>query len=313
LKSYVRIIALVILAAVTAVGLQQFFASDWKSVLDYWQLKLAVLPIVLALACTDVALEAIGWMWVYERLGVRAMDARGVQSYLAGRAGLPLPAQLGRLIRPDAMTRLGRGSMVTCAKAEAVAFILDCTSVVALLVGLGTYMFYPLGAVPATAATLIVIVFLGDRLACFAAGTSVEIPRTFWWNWRTFAIILIEMAGWAAHGLALFVLIRDISAAAGVVEAMFYAPACAVLGVGTGLPGGVGATESLLGVSLHILEIPTAHLALTIAAFRVLTFWIWIPVGWLGLVAVQRNVEREPAQDAVDSPVEEDAGFLPST
>ena len=52
------------------------------------------------------------------------------------RAGLLLPAQLGRLIRPDAMLRMKRGGLRHCLKAEAVSFVLDTTSVFSLLAAL---------------------------------------------------------------------------------------------------------------------------------------------------------------------------------
>jgi uncharacterized membrane protein YbhN (UPF0104 family) len=65
-----------------------------------------------------------------------------------------------------------------------------------------------------------------------------------------------------------------------------------VLGVSTGLPGGIGATEGIIGTALSLRNVPMEHLAIAIAAFRLITFWMWIPIGWLALAIVNRRTSR---------------------
>lgn len=281
--------ALVLLAGVTIYGVYQFITGDWEAAAGFWRDKLVVIPLVVALAVVDAALEAIGWMWVYERLGIKAMDSGGATAYLAGRAGLLLPVQLGRLIRPDAMLRLNRGGLRHCLKAEAVAFLLDSTSVVALLAALLAYLISPLAAPLAALAIIVVLLFLGDQLTNMLTGTRLELPATFWWRWSTLAIILIEMTGWAAHGVALYLVIRGLPGEATMWDTLFYGPASSVLGVATGLPGGIGATEGFLGASMRIMSIPSEHLVLAVGAFRLITFWLWLPVGWIALAVLRRR------------------------
>jgi uncharacterized membrane protein YbhN (UPF0104 family) len=55
------------------------------------------------------------------------------------------------------------------------------------------------------------------------------------------------------------------------------------------LPGGIGVTEGILGASLRFRSVPVEHLAIVVAAFRLFTFWIWIPIGWLALFALKRQ------------------------
>lgn len=271
------------------VGAYRFFTGDWLAAVGFWQGKIPVIPLVLALAVLDVVLEAVGWMWVYERLGVKAFDKGGVAAYLTGRAGLLLPAQLGRLIRPDSMMRLGRGDLSHCLKAEAVAFVLDSTSVFALLVGLLLLRASPWLAPLGGLAVIAVALFLGERLTQVLSGTRLELPTAFWLRWKTVVIVLIEMTGWMAHGVALYLVIRGLPGQPTLWESLLYAPAAAVLGVATGLPGGIGATEGLLGASLRLMSIPSEHLVLAVGAFRLITFWLWIPVGWLALEVVRRR------------------------
>jgi len=102
-------------------------------------------------------------------------------------------------------------------------------------------------------------------------------------------IVGVQMAGWVAHGLALFVVVAGLPGAMTLWDALFFAPGAAVLGTGTGLPGGIGATEGLLGASLRFRAVPVEHLAIVVAAFRLITFWAWIPIGWLALLVLRRN------------------------
>ncbi|NQX90439.1 MAG: flippase-like domain-containing protein, partial [Halioglobus sp.] len=102
-----------------------------------------------------------------------------------------------------------------------------------------------------------------------------------------------EMGGWVAHGAALYLLINTLPGDPTLWGSLFFSASSSVLGAGSGLPGGIGATEGLLGASLSIMKVPVEHMALAIGAFRLLTFWMWIPIGWLALVAIRRRSKRE--------------------
>jgi len=289
LRKYARPAAIVILLLVTAVGVYKFATGDWSDVIAYWRVHLAVIPILVAFSILDVTLESMAWMWSYARLKISVLDRKGATVYLAGRAGLLMPAQLGRLIRPDGMVRLGRAPMLECLKAETVMFVLDGISVLALLAGLIMFRFYPWLAVPLTIVLITVTVYPGDKIADMLAHTHFNFPQGFWWSWQTFGIVLVQLAGWVAHGFALFVVVAELPGAMTLWDALFFGPGSAVLGTGTGLPGGIGATEGLLGASLRFREVPVEHLAIAVAAFRLITFWIWIPIGWLALLALKGN------------------------
>lgn len=290
---YARVIGLVILIVVTVVGCWQFLSGDPRTVVSFWRDKLSALPQIFVLACLDVGLEGLGWLWVYSRMGIRSMDSGGVLSFLSGRAGMLLPAQLNRLIRPDSMARLQRGTMGECLKAEGVCFVLDLTSVGALIVGLAAWYLNPLAGPVAALAVIVLMVLLGNRVAEKLSGTRLEIPKDFWWRWQTFAIVIVEMGGWVAHGAALYLLINTLPGDPTLWGSLFFSASSSVLGAGSGLPGGIGATEGLLGASLSIMKVPVEHMALAIGAFRLLTFWMWIPIGWLALVAIRRRSKRE--------------------
>jgi uncharacterized membrane protein YbhN (UPF0104 family) len=296
LKRYARPAAVLVLLTVTAIGLYKFLTGDWTDVVNYWAGHLEIVPILIAFSILDVVLESMAWMWSYVRQKISAFDRIGITVFLAGRAGLLMPAQLGRLIRPDAMVRLGRAPMIDCLKAETAVFVLDGVSVLALLTGLIVYRIYPLLVLPATAFVIAICVYSGDRIADRLAHTHYNFAPRFWWSWPTLGVVLVQMAGWVAHGIALYVVVEGLPGAMTLWDSLLFAPGSAVLGTGTGLPGGIGATEGILGASLRFREVPVEHLAIAVAAFRLVTFWIWIPIGWIALMVLRGGSKSEPVE-----------------
>jgi uncharacterized membrane protein YbhN (UPF0104 family) len=293
---FARIFGFVLLAAMTVYGIREFALGDSETVTGYWVDKLPWLPVIVFFFAIDLVLEGVAWVWVYERFGMRARDPLGFGVYLSGNAGLLMPAQLGRLIRPDTMVRLQRGTVAACLKAEGSVFVLDALSVVALLTGAIVWLIHPLLAPLAALSLIAICLFLGNTVANRLAGTRLDLPRGFWWSWQSWVIVFVEMAGWFIHGVAFYVLVADLPGHLTLWDAVFYAPGSAVLGVGSGMPGGVGTTEGLLGTALRINQVPAAHLALVVGAFRVITFWLRIPIGWSALAVVRRRAAKVEAQ-----------------
>lgn len=291
-RRYVRLIAYLILGVVTVYGVYTFVTNSPGEAFDFWASRWGILPVIVILACVDVALECLSWMIVCHRVGIRVWDRGAIGAFLTPRAGLLLPAQLGRLIRPDTLARLGRGSFGRCVACEGATFILDAISVLALLAALVAGAMHP-ALMPVAAALVIApALFVTGRLADTTLASRLPIPSTFWWSWSTVGVIAIQTAGWVAHGFALFLIVRGLADGVTAPASIFYAASSSVLGAGTGLPGGIGATEGLLFASLQLMSVPAAHLALAVGAFRLVTFWFWIPVGWAALVWSRRAASR---------------------
>jgi hypothetical protein len=299
LYSYSRYIAFLLLGAISAYAVYRLATGDWNEVSRFWADRGSIIPTLILISVIDVVLEGLAWAWAYHRFGIRTFDRVGALSFLTGRAGLPMPAQLGRLIRPDAMVKQGRTTVLHAVKAEAVVFALDATSVVALLGGLMVYQVFPRLTPFAVLGGIAIAMFLGNILTNLLTKTRLHLPLKFWWTWSTFFIILIMMVGWIAHGLALHIVVDGLPGEMTLWDSLFFGPGTAVLGVATGLPGGIGATEGLLGTAMKVRSVPTEHLAIAIAAFRLITFWMWIPIGWIAI-----GILRRLAPKASDSPAE---------
>jgi len=301
-QRWARWIGFGILVVVSIHGIREFVNGDAAAVKAYWISHYQLLPMVLVFAMVDVSVEVMAWMWVYQRFGIRAFDRTGAAVGLSGKAGLLLPAQLGRLIRPDEMVRLGRGALGECLKAEAVVFVLDSISVLALFAALVAYRVHGALSLVAGATVIGVCLFLGNFILKLLSDTKLELPRGFWLSWTTFAIIVLQSTGWIAHGLAFFMLASNLPGDVGLWDSLFLAPGSAVLGLGSGVPGGIGATEALLGASMGFRGVPPEHLAAGVAAFRIVTFWLLLPMGWLALAYVGRQArkQREAADGRAD-------------
>ena len=86
------------------------------------------------------------------------------------------------------------------------------------------------------------------------------------------------------------------------------APGSAVIGLASGLPGGLGLTEGLLGASLGFSGVPEAHHALGVATFRLITFWLLLPIGWFALMWAGRQVKKSKQRleaEAISAPAGE--------
>jgi uncharacterized membrane protein YbhN (UPF0104 family) len=282
----------VTLVVVTAYGVYRvaFGTADWPGVVARWRAMGFWVLLVLALAAADWTLEAVCWMWLYSRFRMRVRDGIGLSVYLAGHAGLFIPAQMGRLIRPDAVVRLDRGKLSEGIKAEAVLLFLDTAAAVIVVCAVVFYWIQPL-AIPIVALGLSVsMLFVADRVTSLLSGTRVSLPPNFWRGGETFAMLWMIILGWLLNGLGLYALVRGLAQGITPLEVIFFASLSRIVGSGTGLPGGIGVTEGLLGISLRIMEIPVGQLILAVAAYRVLTFWVLLPIGWSGLLFVNHQV-----------------------
>ena len=287
-----RILAFGLLAVLTAYGVREFAGGDWPDVLRFWQQHGSVIPILLALSVIDVLLEMSAWMWVYHRTGIKVRDRSGCLAFLTGRAGLILPAQLGRLMRPDAIVRIERARLTTALKAEGLVFVFDGISVVALLAALLVFVKWPLLAPVVALGIVAVSLLIADGASQLLRHTSLGVPPSFLWSVPSFLTVGIMAAGWIIHGVAFYVVVADLPGAMTLWDSLFFSQGSAVLGVASGLPGGIGATEGLLGASLDMRGVPVEYLVVAVAAFRLITFWIWIPIGWLAVLFIRRGSEQ---------------------
>ncbi len=290
-RRYGRVIALILLALATWIGLRK---SGWEGFEQAWQHSgqyAGALGIAFALAALDVTLSGTVWRRVYRRLGIALEGTTSYWVYLSGYAGLLVPAQLGRLIRPEAMSRLSERPFSLCLRAEAAALLVNLISVGGLLVGLVAYALLPLAALPIAFGSVAVVLYVIERFS----GRLVPawgLPARFWWSASTLALVGVQMLAWTAHGLGLRAVLAETMPDVSAWEPVLHATFAALGGAASGVPGGMGVTEWLLGGTLTLRHVPEQDLVVSVAVFRAASQWAWLPIGWLAMAALRRRDGR---------------------
>jgi len=58
------------------------------------------------------------------------------------------------------------------------------------------------------------------------------------------------------------------------------------------IPGGLGVTEGSLGLIFNSFSVPLSITLVSILVFRLLSFWIWIPIGLISYVTMAREISQ---------------------
>lgn len=58
------------------------------------------------------------------------------------------------------------------------------------------------------------------------------------------------------------------------------------------IPGGLGVTEGSLGLIFNSFSIPLSISLVSILVFRILSFWIWIPIGLISYLTLSREISQ---------------------
>lgn len=299
-KRHLKRVAFLVLVVVTLWGLHEFFRGDWRASLAYWHGKGGILGAALALHTLNLLLDAFLWMLVLRQFGIRTRFPLAWMVYLSGFAGLLFPLQLGRFIRSEVLARLKLGTFAEAVKAEVAFMFLSSIGAFAMIgCALGCALWIPLGL----AAPLLItaaFLFVADRAFGLLPKVHFELPRGYWWRWSMFGMALLVDAGWVLNAGCLYLVVHDLPGGVTFLQALFTAPASLLVGVSTGLPGGIGAIEGFLGVSLTFMDVPATHLALAVGAFRLITFWLWLPIGWLAFSVMNRKASQAAGTQNAD-------------
>jgi uncharacterized membrane protein YbhN (UPF0104 family) len=237
-----------------------------------------------------------GWMAHYGRpLGL----LQGLRLYLAGYTFTPTPANVGEAARGLLLREsLGTADSLAIFGAERVADLLAL--LLLTLPGLWWLLQRPEAAAwqwPLIGAVLLLgllaaVLLYRQRHRLFARRPWLQAA---WlclarrpWHW-----LGLTLVAWAAQGLALWLICRELGWAIDPLLATGFYALAMVGGALSLLPAGLGGTEALLTglLLLHGADLATA-LAITVLA-RLLTLWLAVALGALALLysaAITRDI-----------------------
>jgi uncharacterized protein (TIRG00374 family) len=110
-------------------------------------------------------------------------------------------------------------------------------------------------------------------------------------------------ANWLLDAAALWVVIAAFGPTAGVVGVLVAYGLANVMAAIPVSPGGLGVVEAILIPTLVGFGTPRAEAAVAVVAYRIIEFWLPIPAGALGYLAVARAVapdDRSGFWDEID-------------
>jgi glycosyltransferase 2 family protein len=93
----------------------------------------------------------------------------------------------------------------------------------------------------------------------------------------------------AAYALALIAALRSVGAHPAILAAAVVFLAGNAVGSATPTPGGLGGVEAVLAAGLTAIGIPAHEAIPAVLLFRMATFWLPIPLGWVSYVVLQRR------------------------
>jgi len=166
-----------------------------------------------------------------------------------------------------------------------------------LLIGALAYAWWPwtgpLAALASIAAACVLLKPVPGLLRRIGIKIPVKVSRLG----PAYAIAVAAMMGWFLNGVMLYLLLQRLPGEVKLWQTALIVPSNLLAGVLSGLPGGIGAVEGLMGISLRFFEVPSEHLALSVGVFRLLTFWLWLPVGWVAFIWFNRITPKSPVTD----------------
>ncbi|MCC6145653.1 MAG: UPF0104 family protein [Candidatus Hydrogenedentes bacterium] len=285
-------VAVCVLLAVTVYSVQAVDRAEWQGALSYWRGHLWLFAVALGINYVGIACDFGAWSLVYRQFGVALPLRTRVPLFLAVFAGQFMPLQSARLLRPMLVRRVLPRAFGKSAAAEAALFYVDILALGAVICGLAISLVAPLAAVPAAVAVVCVGYAFAQVLFGRMRMLDGAIPSGFWFSRAIGAATLLRSMDWFLQGCILYLLLRPLVGEAAFAPAALSALVSTTLGAGTGLPGGIGATEGIMAWLVGLTAISAAHRMITVGAYRFITFYLQLPLGWICLVYLRTRARR---------------------
>lgn len=256
-----------------------------------------------ALCLLNYGLRGLRWRLWMAHYGRHFGLLQGLRLYLAGYAFTPTPGNVGEAVRGLMLARqpLGARQSLAIFGAERLADLL-CLLLLCLP-ALGWA--WDQGLLQRAPAWLPGLLAAGLLAALLALGLLLRFRRAllqrFGWlqqAWRCLRVrplvwFALTLAAWAAQGVAVWLICRDMGVSLGLPTATGFYAVAMVAGALSALPAGLGGTEAVL-TGLLVAHGAAAGNALGITVLtRLLTLWLAVAIGLLALLysaAIAREI-----------------------
>ncbi len=274
----------VILILLTCFGVYQIREENFENIkhviVNRWELFF----LACVLRLFDWILDYYLWRCMFKNFSISFPFIKSIWVYLTQGAGIVLPAQLGRALRGYIITKTVSTPISKAMTAEFLFLlcVLEGAFLV-LILSLAIYTNTFVLPIILSLLSLLLFPFLLKFFKPFLAKLKIGLTDNVI---RPPFLILFCIGcsiGWAVNGLIFYLLLGGKESGLYLSQVEMIVLGNLFLAICSGIPGGVGIVEATMSVSLHWLQVQLPEIILVIGLFRIITFWIWIPLGWLGL------------------------------
>ena len=281
-------------------------------------LPYALVATLLGLSLVNYFVRAWRWLVLSSFLDFKVPQFRNVLYYLAGYALTSTPGKAGEAVR---LWFLKTGHKISYSRSIAIMLadrLLDMWAVLILVLlcfaDFSDHLWQGMALVTIVVAMSLPIVFPQRFLPLLGLCLRFMPKRRRMWvktrrvmssmadlsHWRSYGLTLLpSVAGWAAEGLALYLLLRYFGAEVTVLNAIFVFSFSMIVGAISMLPGGLGSTEITAVVLLTAIGVDLDVAIVSTALVRVTTFWFAVVIGVALLpVAISAAVRSSAAGSA---------------
>jgi uncharacterized protein (TIRG00374 family) len=266
---------------------------------------------MLALSAFNYVCRALRWLLFSRAMGIEVPVAANLLYYFAGFAMTTTPGKLGEAVRLWFLRR-AHG----CRYADTVGLLIadrlwDAVAMAAVLCAsvawLAAYLWVSLAAAAIVGGVTLVCLKPSLLLAAVGlAARAVPRRRRMFATWRRslrklerlarpgiFGLgLALGLAGWAAEGMSLYVLVHALGAGVPPMACVFIFAFAMIVGAISVLPGGLGSTEATMAGLLVFQGMKLPEAIIATAVVRVTTLWFAVALGMLCLPAAFRRAGR---------------------
>ncbi len=288
----------IILILLTFLGIYQIREENLSDVKNVIVNRWGFFLLACLLRLVDWILDYYLWRCLLKKYVNDFSMMKSIWVYLTQGAGVVLPAQLGRALRGYVITKtMG----IPLSKAMTVEFLfLLCVfegAFLVMMLSLGFYANFILFPLILALVSLISLPILLRFLRPLLANLKIVLTDEFVNPYFLILFCIGCSIGWAVNGFVFYLLLGGRSSGLLLSQVEMIVLGNLFLAICSGIPGGVGIVETTMSISLHWLQIQLLEIIVVIGVFRIITFWIWIPVGWLALIRLKIYKKNDLIED----------------
>lgn len=284
-SQWLQFLGVFLLMGFTIYGIFTFHQENWSRFFEILYNKRNIFILILALRIADWILDYGVWRYVLHLYGISLPLINSILVYMTQGAGILLPVQLGRVVRGYVLSKKFNFPGELCLVVEGhMLIVVFSGAFLTFLFFLGEYanmkiLIWTMGF----GIFSLVWIFMKYGSEFFSNWFS-KIPRVNTGYMVYLVLSVLCGIGWFINGLIFYCLLKGNNSELSLAEAQLVLLGGIFLGAISGIPGGLGILEAVLGVSLYWLKVDTPEIIIIVGVFRLITYWFWIPLGWVALL-----------------------------